>query len=255
MIPTQYLIIGATVIIVIIIITVIFTRKDPAIVSIAHLPDATATPPLLPPIQSNSQATDGIISAKPPDPIPAPKPTYSNLTLYNRSTPWNENGNGNITYFDRHDVGCPAKSGLSSFKLIQNDDKSNLHFKYNCLLGSDFGNAVSKSTTLTDENTGSILNLDKHEVTCPSGHVLNEWRLNHPNDKQMSINYRCIPVPGLGTCTQMETSMDDDGNGNASFFDKHNIKCPNNKMLNSWKLVKDDKTKKFKILYTCCGRE
>src|SRR5690349_10800018 len=47
---------------------------------------------------------------------------YPSLVPSVLSTPWNDEGGGNLIYLDRHDVACPSKAGMSQFHYARKGD-------------------------------------------------------------------------------------------------------------------------------------
>lgn len=176
-----------------------------------------------------------------------PKTMQSDLT-----TPWNDSGNGNSVYLDRHDINCPNKSALSKFQMANKDGKQ-IQYQYSCLAAVDFQDAVPNSTPPNDDGGGNTIYFDRHAVMCPTGSAVNEWHLIRPTANKIAFNYKCVPVPGLQKCEEKTTPFNDEGGGNSLYLDRHNVNC-DNKMLTSFRLVRNGKGQ-YQYVYSCCGRE
>ena len=179
-------------------------------------------------------------------------PGLPSLTLSNLNTAWNDEGGGSSIYLDRHDVSCPAQSGMSSFALKRKGD-GNYREEYGCLVGSDFGAQTASFTPANDWGQGNTVFLDRHNVQCPAGNVLNDWHVTRPSQDTIRIDYKCVPAPGLGNCENLTTPWNDEGGGNSVYLDRHAVQCPNNKMLTQWHLVRKGDGN-YHIEYSCCGR-
>ena len=57
------------------------------------------------------------------------------------------------------------------------------------------------------------------------------------------------PVP---VCREVETGANDDGNGNALYLDRHDVRCGADEIMQSFKLVRSGK--KIKYVYSCCKK-
>ena len=46
--------------------------------------------------------------------------------------------------------------------------------------------------------------------------------------------------------------MNDDGNGNANYLDRHDVKCGANEAIRSFRLVRSGNGKRYQYVYDCC---
>jgi len=57
--------------------------------------------------------------------------TYSHtLTCHDKTTPWNDAGNGNVIYLDRHHLSCISGTALSRFRLQRSGNT--IRYNYRC---------------------------------------------------------------------------------------------------------------------------
>ena len=246
----KFVIIGIVLLVVIIIIAVVAiiftTTSEPTTTPAA---ETTTSSPA-------AETTTPSPAAETTTPSPAAETTtpatFPNLIPSNATTPWNDEGGGNLIYLDRHDVACPDKAGMTRFHLTRRGDNKYAQ-EYSCLAGSDFSDASNLTTPANDWGGGNTVYLDRHNVACPEGSVINQWRLLRPKDNQIHISYKCSKVPGLGSCENLSTPWNDEGRGNAVYLDRHDVKCPGNKMLTKHLLVRSGKGT-YRYDFTCCGR-
>lgn len=173
----------------------------------------------------------------------------------NMFTPFNENGSGNSTYLDRHEVSCPPNAGISKFNLELGP--KTMRQNYTCLASGDIG--ATKETKKTPSNEwggGNATYLDRHDVSCDKGTVINKFKLTRPNETQIAYSYDCASAKGLDNCENLTTAFDDDGGGNTAALSKHKVQCPENKILTRFHLTKGSEAdkNKWRYEYTCCGQ-
>ena len=253
------LIIVATIMIVLLVVAVgiYFALQSPTETIPVSTPDTSlpttspaATIPTTSPVVTETPSPAVSTSTLAPAPTRAPE----GFTRSTAQTPWNDEGKGLSIYLDRHDVACPAKSGMSGFKLVRKGD-GNYREEYSCLTGTDFGDSVALNTPANEWGGGNAVYLDRHTVGCPTGTVMNQWKLRRPKTNEIQFDFKCSNVPGLNKCENLSTPWNDDGKGNAVYLDRHQIECPQNKMLTTWKINrKADDLTKWRYDYTCCGR-
>ncbi len=166
------------------------------------------------------------------------------LTKGTLATPLNQEGAQ--IFLDRHNVACPAKSGMSNFHLVRSPP--NFQQSYDCLTGADIGDAIGYTTP-----SGSSLYDSNVEAKCPTGSVLNQWHVGRPTGSTLNIDYKCVTVPKLGACTDMTTPWQTDGNGNAIYLDRLATACPADSMLSRFRLENNGAGSQ-RYNYTCCAR-
>eukprot|EP00928_Gymnodinium_smaydae_P037196 TRINITY_DN25863_c0_g2_i1.p1 TRINITY_DN25863_c0_g2~~TRINITY_DN25863_c0_g2_i1.p1 ORF type:complete len:1342 (-),score=166.03 TRINITY_DN25863_c0_g2_i1:240-4217(-) len=157
------------------------------------------------------------------------------------STNWNSNGGGLINYLDRHDVACASTEVLNMWHL-ENEPGNSYRINYNCCRSPTIDRCYQRSTGLNWNGNGNAYNLNMHNVSCDGGEVMQAWRLINVLS-EMEVLYTCCqpkadpsnllvqpPVPW--------SNLNDGGNGNTIFFDRHTIQCADqaNQALNRWQL-------------------
>ena len=169
-----------------------------------------------------------------------------NLTL---STPWNDEGGGNVIFLDRHNVSCPS-GPLNRLKLSRKGD-NNFRYDYGCASSGITGDAINKNTDWNNEvNT---MSLKDHDIDCGESGVISQLRLVRDGKGKFRYDYKCLPSNSKLTLRTDNTPFNSDGGGNSIFLDRHNIQCKPNEALNKLKLVTDNKEGKYKYDYTCAS--
>ena len=115
--------------------------------------------------------------------------------VFKKNTNSNNDGGGNTIYLDRHNVDC-GKNPISSFKLNR-PTKNTIQYNYSCSNFKPTGKCTSNYTNWNDSGKGLNIYLDRHNVNCPTGSVLTQFKLetdhtNHPN--QYRYKYNCCGV-------------------------------------------------------------
>ena len=148
--------------------------------------------------------------------------------------------NGNTRELFGHNIECPYNQILKQYKFVRNwqENPTKFHYQYQCVDNpnrtSDF---IDKKTELDDYGNGQHVYLDRHNIECPPKYALNKIQLTGQieNDpKQIQYQYRCYDT-NINNITHHDTRFNEEGNS-IVYFDRHNIECPDNTVLNSVKL-------------------
>lgn len=107
--------------------------------------------------------------------------------LNKRNTDWNDAGNGDTRYLDRHNVECEPNQALTDFRLIKEETTGRIGFEYGCA-NVHLDNVVQYETEFNDDGRGESIYLERHNVSCPSETVLNAFRLVR-NEAQDNYKY------------------------------------------------------------------
>jgi hypothetical protein len=159
-----------------------------------------------------------------------------------------------------HNIQCPDNKILKQYKFIRtNENPNKFYYHYECADNSNqHPNIIDKQTNINDYGNGQSVYLDRHSMECPPTHALSKVHLTGQVDndpKQIQYNYRCTDA-NIKNLSEHDTGYNDEGNMSIVFFDRHDIKCPDNSVLNSVKLRRqfprsgpsDDK---FRFEYKC----
>ena len=157
----------------------------------------------------------------------------------------------------QHDIRCPENQILKQYQLRRtHQEPRHTYYSYECennqILDSD---NFELPTELNEYGDGKTIYLDRHNIECPPTYALSRIKLNKEGE-QINYDYTCNNA-NLHDITQHETPLNDDGGRNSPiiYLDRHNIKCPDGKYLNSVQLRrgKDDNNNltKYKFIYKC----
>jgi hypothetical protein len=156
---------------------------------------------------------------------------------YNRQTPANDFGGGQIIYLDRHSVYCNAGEILQGYQLIR-PTFTTISYVFRCLAHPAVGLAdIVKYTPLNDLGAiweDSNIFLDRHNIACPEGYALQGFRLARggANLRQIQYIYTCARTAFGGACQTFETSeqwaQEKTGdNRSIAYLDRHLVLVPN----------------------------
>jgi hypothetical protein len=203
-------------------------------------------------------------------------------TYIHHTTPFDEDGGGNLRFLDRQNVDCfvddQVNGGLNSFVFSQQaPDSGKVHYSYMCASSAD---SVTKdkcrtvSTTKDDDGGGNPEFLDRQIVACNDGEEISQFKMVQPdgiNVSKIHYDYTCCPT-AKKSCREVTTATTPFGWGpsgvaplgaaaygkakaNVRFLDKHNVQCQNGEVLKSFGALQpggpDSNTLAYK--YTCCS--
>lgn len=111
-----------------------------------------------------------------------------NTSTFEKFTAANDDGGGNLTYLDRHEVDCVGK-GLQ-FIHLERPSQSTIRYNYKC--GERLLSALKDYYTPTnDAGGGNSIYLDRHAISCPDREVLSYLRLERPTSNTIRYHYKC----------------------------------------------------------------
>lgn len=116
-----------------------------------------------------------------------------------KSTDWNDEGNGNTVYLDRHYVACGPSEVISSFRLVRRLESEvpagEFRYDYSCIdIGSE--NRTIHETEFNDDGGGRSIYLERHNISCPDGKALNSFGLvRNEMQTQYKYVYTCAEIP------------------------------------------------------------
>jgi hypothetical protein len=148
--------------------------------------------------------------------------------------------NGETKELFNHNIQCPDNKILKQYKFIRTMENPNkFYYHYDCVDNPNSRpNIIDKQTQLNDYGNGQSIYLDRHSLECPPTHALSKIQLTGQviNDpKQIQYNYRCTDA-NIKNLSDHDTGYNDEGNISVIYFDRHDVKCPDNSVLNSVKL-------------------
>jgi len=188
------------------------------------------------------------------------------LSCSSYTTPSNTDGQGggfrrrrrNAQYLDRHSVKCSSSKVMSEWKLVTDSSarrRTQMHVKYSCCSvpsGLSCG-SYTYSTPARDSEDGRSYAFDRHSVTCPSNKALQYWREQN-SGANAYFEYKCCGVETkMIDCSDHYTAYSDDGGGNIVYLDRHDVRCPTNKVLRYFKMYRSSDHKDIRYRYGCCA--
>lgn len=127
-----------------------------------------------------------------------------------------------------------------------------LLFNYVCVAKALYD--ISMYQTQMTQSSGVTGSLSPHDVNCQNYMAaLNSFQLARPTDSTLAYKYSCIgnpPAEFLLSVSESETLLNDYGNGNIIYLDRHNVNC-NGKILTDFQLVYDSNGPMIQYEYTC----
>jgi hypothetical protein len=108
------------------------------------------------------------------------------------------------------------------------------------------------NTGFNDEGRGNAVYLDRHDVKCNDDEAISQVRLIRSGSRYR-YDYTCCKLPnGGGDCKDANTGFNSEGNGNAVFLDRHDIKCGTGSALTRFQLARSGGGN-YRYNYRCCG--
>lgn len=172
-------------------------------------------------------------------------------------TQWDEDGNGDARYLDRHYLSCPDGFALNYMRLLRNNDGTRYRFMYKCcLIGGKCLSSRRVQNPFTYDGSGSARNLDRQHVECNDDFLtslkLEPNALGLKGDK-VRYTYTCCKIMKKPACYTRSTAYTEDGGGNAIYLDRQTITCDRQHSLASFHLIRDTNTMKYwRYNYRCC---
>jgi hypothetical protein len=227
---------------------------------------------------TKTTATPVAANALPGSTVPVPLSD----TYVDHTTPFDEDGGGNVLFLDRQDVCCfvddQINGGLNSFVFSQQaPDSGKVHYSYTCTSSADSvtkDKCTTVSTTKDDDGGGNPEFLDRQIVACNEGEEISQFKMVQPdgiNAGKIRYDYTCCPT-AKKSCQEVTTATTPFGWGpsgvappgaaaygtakaNVRFLDKHNVQCQKGEVLKSFGAIQpggpDSNTLAYK--YTCCS--
>lgn len=180
-------------------------------------------------------------------PPPPPPPKFSKGLI--KDTGFNDEGNGNAVYLDRHNVTCDNE-GIQRFRLIRNG-QGKYRIDYTCAANGQLGASSNKDTGFNDEGNGNVIYLDRHNVDCGKDSVLSQFQLTRNGQGKFRYNYTCKSSKAPINCRDVTTPGNDDGRGNAVYLDRHDLTCADDEVMSRFQLVRPTPNT-IQYQFKCC---
>ena len=87
------------------------------------------------------------------------------------STPFNDQGKGNMVYLNRHNLNCRKHGSVGLLNKIQlaSDGKGKMRLVGNCCADPNNAEMITQYTKMQDDGKGNMVYLDRHQIDCKGG--------------------------------------------------------------------------------------
>lgn len=131
-------------------------------------------------------------------------------------------------------------------------DGGKYRYKYRCCTTQLQCKNKKHTTQFDSDGNGNTVYLDRQDVDCDRQY-LNAFHLQrNAGGNKVRYSFTCCEMPEEKTCVNDKSTMNDDGNGNAIYLDRHIVRCPKNFALSRFKIVRSNDRNKYEYQYTCC---
>nr|BAM77507.1 nacre protein [Pinctada fucata] len=169
-----------------------------------------------------------------------------------KSTPYNDDGNGDMAFLDRHRLRCYSK-GMARFQLDLRTGE--IRYEYFCCELPKNTIQFSFNTAFTFDGYGDVAYLDKQTVNCGNKAVITGFNLQRNLDgTKVRYDVICREFINISylQCYNDATSWQSDQNGDVQALAKHNVKCASGYFINMFSLQADSNWYQIRYLYRCC---
>lgn len=148
----------------------------------------------------------------------------------------------------------PVKSDganvLTHFQLRRELADEKLFYAFTTTKGLPDAPVNARFTPWAPDGDGNTVFLDRHTIACGPSEALTGFKLAYDiASSQIRFEYGCRDV-NLKNLKDYETNFEDDGEGKSIFLDRHAVKCPENTVLNAFRLV-PNQSNQYKYMYRC----
>ena len=156
----------------------------------------------------------------------------SGYKTYN--TNFDDDGQGNVVFLDRHPISCPDHEALSNWRLVRGD--RTIKYEYKCIRSATISKTCTEYNT-DPQDAGNAAFMDRHTVNCPSG-VLKGFHFVR-NGNKMFFKFNCCNLTIPLKCNQIETAKTAAGDHKTYFLDRINFNIPDEKAVSGFKFNSD----------------
>uniref|UniRef100_A0A7M5V0H6 Uncharacterized protein n=1 Tax=Clytia hemisphaerica TaxID=252671 RepID=A0A7M5V0H6_9CNID len=111
-----------------------------------------------------------------------------------KATGWNDAGNGNAVYLDRHDVNVGSEAFLSALKLNRNGPNK-IRYNFDACVIPDKKSCYSARTVMNDDGSGNTVYLDRHNIECRSNYGIQRLKLvRNSKGNKYQYHFTCCTV-------------------------------------------------------------
>ena len=142
---------------------------------------------------------------------------------------------------------------IQSIKVSRDNSGKKMRYNFTCCKTPYPCNQHIKVNTYTDIGGGSAVYLDRQIVQCPHDDFITSFRLtSNITLKEIRYMYKCCNTPGRNKTSYLaETPLNDEGDGNLLFLDRHLISCQYGYGLSKFHLLRNISIQKYQYKFTC----
>ena len=182
------------------------------------------------------------------------------LFLRDENTSARNNGTGNISGLQIHDVDC-GSDALNGFELIHKDSNNDVFYNFSCLQPLNLTSINENKTTKNFRGPksgkpalASVQYLDRHDVDCGSSKPITQFVLSKYDSRNIQYKYKCGDIPFSDvTCRNTSTPWNTLSKSVHS-LDNHNPKCKSDEYISKFKLNNNGQGK-YRYDYKCCKKK
>ena len=167
-------------------------------------------------------------------------------------------GQNHIIFLDRIPVTCPGSTVLRQFRYV-NDASFTLHrYLFTCtseLSSNMVCTAVPGATAnfFSGWSHGNTNFLDRLHPDCGTHGAINDFRLINLGNYIFRYDLICCkPAGSTLECSTLNTALNDGGNWISDYLDRHNVACPPETVIKSFRLLTGPGIQ-MKYSYDCCS--
>ncbi|VDI33629.1 uncharacterized protein [Mytilus edulis] len=171
---------------------------------------------------------------------------------WDKSTNWNNAGNGNTVFLDRHRLSCGARGNVINMFKLERSGSNQVRYKFKCCrhTGAECNIRRVNNGFTSDGGKGEVIYLDRQRVFCNKG-LLNEFKLNRKTGGgSYRYQYKCCNLKGRLRCQNSSTRWTAEGDRTSFYLDRQTVACSGERFLQSFQLKRNNGRLRYDI--RCC---
>jgi hypothetical protein len=149
-------------------------------------------------------------------------------------------------------IKCSNMTGVNEFHLRRemidgHNEQNKIYYNYDCVNNHGDIESTINQTPLNEFGNGDTINLNRHNVNC-NNKPINEVELKKNVNGQIQYSYKCANLP-VENQIEKHTNLNDYGNGQNIYLDRHIVACDGEQVLTQFNLEKIDN--QFRYNYRC----
>jgi hypothetical protein len=171
----------------------------------------------------------------------------------NRDTGFNDEGDGNVWFIDRHNIECDDNQFINYFKFVRSG-QNKFRYEYSCISYSTHSpQCYEHNTGLQDVGNGgnnAVDYLDRHNIECNPGFALQKFKFNRFGDRGV-FNFKCCKAD-FTSCENKETAADGQGDKKTVYLDRQPVDAKDNGAISQFRLKANLPDNKLKYEFRSC---